>query len=118
MFIFCDIRAVYTYFESQADAHTFYMNWSSAFKMSYSFTWGEDISGWMDGLATKYVSDVMLTIMWLLMANIVFINLMIAVSGSEFADTMENWEEGKLALKNELILYCERLYFWNWFNHT
>ena len=117
MFLFCIIRTGYTYFESQADIETFYLRIDEAFKLSYSFTWGEDISEWLVGFQNMFYIDIFVSLSWLLMANIVFFNLMIAVSGSEFEETLEYWEEGKMALKNELILYSERLYFWNWFNH-
>ena len=40
---------------------------------------------------------------------------MISISSSVFAETEEGWESGDIEVKNELIVYCERLYIFNYF---
>jgi len=42
---------------------------------------------------------------------------MISISGTVFGECCEQWEAGELEIKNELILYCERIYIWNWNRH-
>lgn len=48
MFIFCFIWGAKLEFESQVDKNTYMKTSLLAFKDSYSFTWGEDLSGWLD----------------------------------------------------------------------
>ena len=83
-------------------------------KDSYDFTWGEDLSGWLDASSN---SSGLIDVIWLLIANVCFLNLMISISGAVFGETAENWESGDMEIKNELVLYCERLYlpfnYWN-----
>ena len=48
----------------------------------------------------------------------VFFNITISISGAVFGKTQENWEAEDLQIKNELVLYCEQIYIWNWKNDS
>ena len=84
MFIFCFIWSVKVEFASQIDDLSFMKKSLEAFRESYSFTWGEDISGWLDATDRKpeFISAI-----WLLVAHISFLNLMISISGAVFGET-------------------------------
>ena len=114
MFIFCFIWSVKIEFASQVGEYSFPKTTFLAFKDSYDFTWGEDLSGWLDASSN---SSGLIDVIWLLIANVCFLNLMISISGAVFGETAENWESGDMEIKNELVLYCERLYlpfnYWN-----
>ena len=71
------------------------------------------MSGWLDESNTNAG---IVNVVWLLVANIAFLNLMISISGAVFGETADGWESGDMEVKNELILYCERLYFFNYSN--
>ena len=48
----------------------------------------------------------------------VFFNITISISGAVFGETQENWQAEDLQIKNELVLYCEQIYIWNWKNDS
>ena len=74
------------------------------------FAWGEDLSGWLN---EPTLDNYAISLVWLLVAHLSFLNMMISISGTVFSETSDEWESGDMEIKNELILYCERMSFWN-----
>ena len=106
MFIFCFIWSVKIEFASQIVDYSFMKTSLEAFRESYSFTWGEDISGWLEPPDSK---PEIISAIWLLIANICFLNMMVSISSAVFGETQDNWVAGEMEVKNELILQCEYL---------
>lgn len=82
------------YFQNK-DGSTFWMSRNEAFKVSYEFAWGEDLSGWLDmlGKGSSLVQTI-IQLCWLLFAYVVMNNIMIAI-GSDVYDTTKNeWQQG------------------------
>merc|ERR1740139_462597 len=59
------------YFQNK-DGSTFWMSRNEAFKVSYEFAWGEDLSGWLDmlGKGSSLVQTI-IQLCWLLFAYVV-----------------------------------------------
>ena len=107
MMIFCFIYSVKLEYDSQTSDLNFMKTSLESFTEAYQFTWGENLSGWLefpDGTPRMF------SMIWLLVTHIVFLNLMISVSGAVYGEMCENWTAKSMSTKNELILYCERLY--------
>jgi hypothetical protein len=93
------------------------IEWTSfmeAWERSWGISRGEDMTEWLlseDDDKWKFI-----LLIWSLLAFFVFTNIMIAMSGSVFAETREGWLHGDLEVKNELILQTEMLFVWrrNW----
>ena len=52
------------------------------------------------------------TLLWLLLAHVVYFNIMIAIVGDVYGQTKERWSQGELEMKNEFVVSAEKLLFW------
>lgn len=71
---------------------------------------GSDTDSWMNEV--EHFHERMFRLWWLLLANVCYLNIMIAISGEIFSENKEEWAQGDLSIKNEFVVQCEKLFFW------
>jgi hypothetical protein len=106
--------ALYQMKNDGGDGTTKWYSSNTALKESYGFSWGEDPSGWLgDFLSAGTVSvKPVITLLWLLLAHVVYFNIMIAIVGDVYGATKGSWTQGELEMKNEFVVMTEKLLFW------
>jgi len=101
MFICCLTWTLVIYYRQEEEG-VHWLTLNESWHRSWAITWGEDLTGWLYNEPSH--SWKLINIMWSLLAFLVFVNIMIAVSGAVFSETREEWVQGDLEVKNEFIL--------------
>ena len=109
MFFCCLVWGVILYYRNM-DGDVSWLSFAETWHMSWDITWGENVTGWLENEPDNHWK--VAEILWSLLAYLVFVNIMIAVSGAVFNESKVEWLQGELEIKNEFIVQIEKLFFW------